>query len=684
MVRRTRLGLVLAGLLGGGLLLQAAIGAVWRHSVVPRFERRLGVALGRQVRVGSVRPGWRTITARDVQVKGAPPFAAGTLARARRVELQLGRAADGTPGGVTIEGFDVDYLRTRSADNLRGTAAGDRAPRGTPPDAAQLPLRATDGRVRAFVELADRHRLAARLDDVSMEAGHQGPALLRARHAVVEMLGTMTVEMGAVFVDLDATMAAGSFHGEAATLRLPGAEPLLEGLQVEGRFGAGQLSFDARRGSPGREGSVEVHMVLDGRSAQLAIDGYVLPLNPLRPLLAKAGIGVEHAVASVHGAAELDIEHSRLLFELDLEAERVEVRHRAIDTRPWSGLSGRAHLQGELELAPRSRVRLEGSRVEVLGVPLALEGSWQISPPGRGEVRIATGTAGVTTSQPIDCAGLLRLQPAPVRTALAGLEMDGRLRAYASASFDTATREVLAVDISVPQVCRATREPAALESIGLLSGEVVYNGRDVDGRERPFPLGPSNPFYVPLRAIPRNVIAAFTTSEDYSFFTHHGFDLEMIRRAANYDLRTSSFAKGASTISQQLAKNLFLRPDRNLARKLEEVVFTWRLESLLSKERILELYLNAIELGPGIHGVKDAANAYFGKQLAMLTALESAHLAALAPNPRVYSRQFREGHIDPSWLQHLDELLSAMQRRHMLPPGVIQTAQSSRLQLKGL
>ena len=184
--------------------------------------------------------------------------------------------------------------------------------------------------------------------------------------------------------------------------------------------------------------------------------------------------------------------------------------------------------------------------------------------------------------------------------------------------------------------------------------------------------------------MPRHLTGAFLTSEDSKFFKHHGFDLEMIRHALAQDLENGSFQRGASTITQQLAKNLFLSHRRTLARKLEETVLTWRLQELLSKERVLELYLNVIELGPGIQGVKQAAREYFGKEVAALTPLESAHLAALTPNPHVLARRFRDGKVDEGWQQRLFDLLGMMKRHGRLSSADLAAARSSKLVLHEL
>jgi monofunctional biosynthetic peptidoglycan transglycosylase len=182
--------------------------------------------------------------------------------------------------------------------------------------------------------------------------------------------------------------------------------------------------------------------------------------------------------------------------------------------------------------------------------------------------------------------------------------------------------------------------------------------------------------------MPAHLMAAFLTAEDGRFFAHRGFDLEMIRRALAHDLEMRSFAKGGSTITQQLAKNLFLPQSRTLARKMEETVLAWRLQTLMPKKRVLELYLNVIELGPNIRGVKQAARAYFGKELGDLRPIESAHLAALTPNPQGLARRFRDGRVDDGWMQRLYDLLGMMNRSGRLSRSDLSAARAGKLTLR--
>lgn len=143
--------------------------------------------------------------------------------------------------------------------------------------------------------------------------------------------------------------------------------------------------------------------------------------------------------------------------------------------------------------------------------------------------------------------------------------------------------------------------------------------------------------WVPLRRISPYLVKAVLIAEDDKFWRHEGFDYEAIQKAIERDIKERKFKLGGSTISQQLVKNLYLSPSKNPLRKIVEAIITWRMEKVLSKKRILEIYLNVIEWGDGIFGAEAAARHYFGKPASELTPEEAARLASVLPNPRRYN-----------------------------------------------
>lgn len=188
--------------------------------------------------------------------------------------------------------------------------------------------------------------------------------------------------------------------------------------------------------------------------------------------------------------------------------------------------------------------------------------------------------------------------------------------------------------------------------------------------------------WAPISRISPYVIKAVIIAEDDKFWRHEGFDYAAIQKALEKDIKKKTFSAGGSTISQQLAKNLYLTPEKNIIRKIKEAILTWRIERKLSKRRIIELYLNCAEWGDGIFGIEAAARHYFGKSAAELTANEGARLAAVLPNPlkynplseggyvakraeRIYQIMVKRGIVIPEY----EELITAPPSDHPPPEG---------------
>jgi monofunctional glycosyltransferase len=143
--------------------------------------------------------------------------------------------------------------------------------------------------------------------------------------------------------------------------------------------------------------------------------------------------------------------------------------------------------------------------------------------------------------------------------------------------------------------------------------------------------------WVSIDEMSPNLPLAVVASEDQNFLNHNGFDFKAIEKAMKYNERSKK-VRGASTISQQTAKNVFLWPGRSYVRKGLEVYFTGLIELIWDKERIMEVYLNVIEVGDGVYGVQAASREYFRKDASKLSQSEAAMIAALLPNPRKYSK----------------------------------------------
>jgi len=178
---------------------------------------------------------------------------------------------------------------------------------------------------------------------------------------------------------------------------------------------------------------------------------------------------------------------------------------------------------------------------------------------------------------------------------------------------------------SLPEVALLRKQnPRATALMELRDEE--YRRQGIGGRRQQV--------WVSYGAISDHLKKTILISEDAAFFSHKGVDLAELKEAIKTDWETLSFKRGGSTITMQLARNLYLDPSKNPLRKAKEIIIAWQLEQALSKRRIFEIYLNVVEFGRNVYGAEAAARHYFGKPAAALDTLEAATLTALLPSPR--------------------------------------------------
>ncbi|MEI6207100.1 MAG: biosynthetic peptidoglycan transglycosylase [Desulfuromonadales bacterium] len=195
--------------------------------------------------------------------------------------------------------------------------------------------------------------------------------------------------------------------------------------------------------------------------------------------------------------------------------------------------------------------------------------------------------------------------------------------------------------------------------------------KDWQGNYHPFVVGPKNRTWTPSGRIPVEMKWAVILAEDANFYKHEGFDVKAIKNAIKYDLEKKSLKRGASTITQQTAKNLFLSREKTIIRKLKEIYLAYRMEQELTKGRIIELYLNVVELGPMVYGIGHGARYYFSKPVSALTPRECAFLAAMLPGPRVAYNPYKNlGKV----LKRSDMILKLLRQNGILGEAEYQAA----------
>jgi hypothetical protein len=214
--------------------------------------------------------------------------------------------------------------------------------------------------------------------------------------------------------------------------------------------------------------------------------------------------------------------------------------------------------------------------------------------------------------------------------------------------------------IEVSQKLTFRPPPGGVRALAYLNGPFTHVVEREDGDDVTIEVRPGAADYVSLEDVPPLFVRALTLSEDSAFWGHPGIDLDEVPIALATNWNRGEKARGGSTITQQLVKNLFLSKRKSYGRKLQEAALALLVESAVPKRRILEIYLNVIEWGPGIYGLRPAARHYFGKEPRDLTPKESAFLVAIIPGPTKYQRSFASGTPTPRFASLVTNVLAKL------------------------
>jgi len=199
-----------------------------------------------------------------------------------------------------------------------------------------------------------------------------------------------------------------------------------------------------------------------------------------------------------------------------------------------------------------------------------------------------------------------------------------------------------------------------LADIPALKKEFKHVARKKGKVIKEFKVGRSNRRFVSYHNLGKNVIRGVLTCEDGRFFRHNGFQLKHFRESIIQNLKEKRFVRGASTITMQLAKNLFLNGKKNISRKFQEVLLAYTLEQVLDKKRMFEIYMNIIEWGPKIYGIGSASRHYFYKSPSKLKPIEAAFLGSIIANPVKYHYMYSRGSVTGRWSQYLSVIVNKM------------------------
>lgn len=440
--------------------------------------------------------------------------------------------------------------------------------------------------------------------------------------------------------------------------------------------GKAVLSFESLR-----KVKVDFQLMPSVGSGKASVRGEVDPVAQTGSVDLQA-IGLDLSTLSSKEALPFQI-HGGLLeadVALDLRADTQEadvigslvvrdlnIQHPWLAAEPVDGVQLRLDLDSMLRLRER-RVEVFRNIWQINGLPVEVDGSFDA-----GEARRVRGTLHVA-AQPGSV--LAAAFPAVLTPRITPLRMSGSWSGKVQMDVDFKLPDDLQLEVELDL------DELKVEQLGRVRLNSVlgpYKRKYVDPESeelKSVTTGPGSPGFVPIERIPWELQLALITQEDGGFFKHEGFSLFHVRGALKRDIKEGRLARGASTISMQTVKNVFLTHEKTLARKLQEVLLTWQMEKQLGKTDILETYLNVIEWGPRIFGIGAAAEAFFGKSPDELDPLECLYLATMVPAPRFYHAEFASGEMGRKHRRRIQRLMALMVKRGHLEEDEFQAAQA--------
>lgn len=356
---------------------------------------------------------------------------------------------------------------------------------------------------------------------------------------------------------------------------------------------------------------------------------------------------------TIDGQLVLSYENDQLHFIGDLGVVRMNLYHPGLSRQAIYDLSGSLKISGH---ASASEVVLNRAAVQSNGVSLELSGKIE-------SIKDAPKIQARLVMAQLPCQRLLDAIPAALIPKLTGFKLKGKIDADWHLDVDYEKLKELKLGGRFPMMhCKVVEAPFEV-SAERLQEAFEFSVPVTPEENVHLTLGPENPDYIQYEAISKYVMSAFFTTEDGGFFRHRGFLTSQFRSALARNLARGGFRLGASTISMQMVKNVLLTHEKTLSRKLQELFLVWYLEQELTKERILEIYLNAIEFGPRIYGVGKAARHYFGISAADINPLQAAYFASILPSPKRRYKHYCKGELSPKWDKYVRRILKRMMQR---------------------
>ena len=610
-----------------------------------RLASRLGARLDRPVTIGAVDLGFRHVEVRDVVVEEPDvlldqivvDLSGGPLWPLFGPEIQAVHINGGHIRGSReqLESLVRSARGRRAPGNDEGQTGGDRprpsiSVRNLMIAVAQpwQGVSAVETTVEADVNLS-RQSGQVTLSDAMIEAGgivaRAGSLTAdveKAEGATADGLFPIRVRVEDGGASLTDAIALADVTG---TITLEDAALEEVSVDVAGTFSDRVEGGDASI-RPDKLWSVAGRVRRDRTAGDLRLEMEAFELGRVPQVLAKLPV-VESEGATVGGNLHLEFAAGKARVEGELELAGLHVSHPVLASTVVRDIGFALEFAGTVD-PDLHRLDIEHLRVSRKGLAVDASGTIVHSPireERRYDIRLKV--------PPVACQGLLDAVPSELIPSLEGFNLRGTFDMDVGATIDFADLEALDLFGKVGiWNCHAVRVPPRVSAVRL-AGPFVHRISMKDGSERVVRLFPGSGTFTPLPAISPHMVAAVLTTEDGGFYGHRGFLPSQFEVALERNLRAGRVRLGASTITMQMVKNVLLSHERTVSRKLQEMFLTWYVERSLTKDRILEIYLNVVEYGPGIYGITRAAQHYFGKHPYDLNVVEAVYLALMLPSP---------------------------------------------------
>jgi hypothetical protein len=666
----------LIGLVVGLFLAYPSIGR-WaiRSRVVPKLEQKLG----RNVTIGSIEVHYGSAVLRDVRIGGPRDLADHALVHVDRVDVDFdfwsSLVGSVHVNDVVVDGVQVTAHRDAAGadnfadvvDRLRGGGAG-----GSGEGGLGMRPKATHVRHVSVAFTDDGAGLTAKIADGDAEMGEGaasrvilrglGASLAAGPSAGADSIdatsdkGVRTVKVAGGRVSLWPKMALTGIAGTVGDAGSPGR------YQVELAGGYGDVE--------GQLWTAKGWLEPATQTASIALDADRFTLDRLKPIIAEHASILNYDKTSIDASLRVDVAGSIAKFSGGFHLRDLTIDHPKISDKPVPDLELSGDVAGSFDRHARELVLDRGDFVS-RGLPFQITGHGWL--PGGvladGSRREKKALDARFVVPPVPCQQALEAIPTEIAPFLNGFQLRGTFDADLHIAIDWANLE--ATQFADPKVdrfgifrCGVKHAP---DDAGEKLKEPFEHWVELDeGEWTSFVIGPENPDFVPLDQISPYLRNSIMSTEDSNFYQHHGFIISEFKSALIKDLQANDFKFGASSITMQMVKNVLLFKEKTISRKLQELFLTWYVETVLTKDRIFEIYLNAIEYGPGLYGIGPAARTYFDKSAKDLTPREAVFFSSILPNPKQRYEQYCKGELTRWTGPKLDAYLKVMLDRHRL------------------